>query len=719
MRYRIAAGCWVLLLIASCTGQPMPNATSTPQAILPQPPVAEPREYSAQWHGETLHDPYHWLRDPGYPVIDDADVLGYLNAENDYFDAYMAPREALVNNLYAELKARQPETDSSVPVRNGEYWYQWRFDAGDQYRRWYRAATSAPGDWQLLLDENALSQGHDYFRMGGLQVSPDGHYLAYVTDTAGDERYVLHVEDLRTGERLPVAATALAATPYWSADSQYLIYSRLIDGNWWPNQIRRLAVFGDAAGTDELVLEETDPSFRMTVALSQSRKFLLLDSSTHNEAEVHVLPANAPLAEPQLIAARRTNHNYEVDHRGQRFYIRTNDSHPNYRVVSAPETTPDERHWQTVIAPSSEVTIEGVTAFSNWVVVTERSGGLPQIRLLDDQHQTTHVEFPEPAYDVAMGENFEPALAKLRLQYESMVTPKTTVDVDPSSGEWHPLKVQQIPGGYDASQYVTRRVEVEARDGVKVPVSVVHATDYPLDGSRPMLLVGYGAYGYSYPVNFSADRLSLLQRGFAVAIAHIRGGGEMGKAWYEAGKLKQRTNTFNDFVDAARGLVAAGYVSEGRIAVVGGSAGGSLIGAAVNQAPALWGAAVAHVPFVDVLNTILDASLPLTPPEWAEWGNPVEDAEAFRFLQSYSPYDQLASGEFPPMLVTAGLNDPRVTYWEPAKYVAKLRTLKQGDSVLLLKTNMGAGHGGQSGRLTQLQERAEEYAFVLTELGEQ
>ncbi len=527
------------------------NETDRPGASAP--PVAEARPSSYTAHGITVEDPYRWLRDDGFPTVDDAAVLAYLKAENDYFEAVMAPRRALVETLYAELKAREQPDDADVPIKDGPFYYHARFEAGGQYR----------------------------------------------------------------------------------------------------------------------------------------------------------------IREPRVVSARRTGHEYHVDHQGDRFVIKTNDTHKNARLVTAPDDDPSESTWQTLVAGSDQRYIRHFAAFADFIAVQERLDGLDQIRLIDRAGTSFLVRFTESSYSVEIGANKEFQARTVRLHYTSLVTPNTVFDCDLETGALRERKVQRIPSGYDPSSYVTERAMAPARDGVRVPVSIVYRKGTPRDGTAPLYLYGYGAYGNAVPPFFSPSRLSLLDRGMIFAIAHVRGGDELGRHWYESGKLDRRTNTFNDFVDIARHLIAEGLTAPGRIASAGRSAGGELVGAAVNQAPGLWGAAVAHVPFVDVLNTMLDTSLALTPSEWSEWGNPIEDKEAFELIRSYSPYDQLKAGRYPAMFVTGSLHDWRVTYWEPAKYVAKLRTLKEDDNPLVLKTNMGAGHGGASGRFDALYEVAEEYAFVL------
>ena len=684
----------------------------------PVPPVAQARPHSYTVHGFTVEDPYHWLKDQSYPKVDDPDVLAYLEAENAYFDAVMAPHRELADTLFAEIKARQKPDDANVPVKEGDYFYQWRFEAEGQYRVWSRwPATERGADEgpsaqaQVILDEPALAKDVDYFRLGALSVSNNGRLMAYSTDTTGAERFTLRVKGLDTGELLGEVIENTSGNPVWPADDGSFFYT-VVDDNWRPYQVRR-HVLGTPVADDTVVYEESDPGFFVAVSSTSSKRYVVISSGDHVTAEVYVVPADAPASDPLLVAARRQEHDYSLDHQGDRFVIRTNDTHKNNRLVTAPDGDPSEGAWETLVAGSDERYILGFQPFADFLAVEERIDGLDQIRLIDRAGQTTYIEFPEAAYRVGIGANEEFESRTLRLGYESMVTPDTVFDYDLDTAGLRTRKVQEIPSGYDAAGYVTERVMAPARDGVRVPVSIVYRKGTPMDGSAPLYLYGYGAYGSGMSPSFSTTRLSLLDRGFIYAIAHIRGGDELGYHWYEAGKLDRRTNTFNDFVDVARHLIAEGFTGQGRIAIAGGSAGGELMGAVVNQAPELWGAVAAHVPFVDVLNTMLDTSLPLTPIEWPEWGNPIEDKAVFEYIRSYSPYDQLVAGHYPPMLVTAGLNDPRVTYWEPAKYVAKLRTLKQDDNPLLMKTNMGAGHGGKSGRFDSLYEVAEEYAFML------
>ena len=685
------------------------------------PPVAGQRPHSFTHHGITVEDPWSWLRDPDYPTVDDADVLAYLEAENDYFDAIMSPHQELIDTIFEEIKARQQPDQASVPWKDGDWYYQWRYEEGGQYRIWLRWPADDPdaregptASKEIILDEPALAEGLEFFRLGSLSVSHDGSLLAYSTDTDGSERYRMVVKDLDTGELLDDVIDGTIGSPVWAADDASFFYRALEDDRWRPWQVRR-HVLGEPVDADTVVYEEADPGFFVSASLSASGDYVIIASGSHVTSEVRLVPADDPTADPVLVAERREEHEYTVDHQGDRFVILTNDVHKNRRLVTAPEDDPTD--WTPLIDASDAHYLRGFEVFQDFIAVEERIDGLDQIRLIDRDGESAYVTFPETAYTAYIGTNAEFETDTLRLGYTSMVTPSTVFDYHLDTSELEVRKVQQIPSGYDASAYVTERVMAPARDGVRVPASIVRRKDTPVDGTAPLYIYGYGAYGIAVTPRFSTSRLSLLDRGFIFAIAHIRGGDDLGYHWYEQGKLFERTNTFNDFVDVARHLIELQYGAAGHIAIVGGSAGGSLMGAVVNQAPELWGAVAAHAPFVDILNTILDATLPLTPPEWPEWGNPIEDKEAFEYIRSYSPYDQLAPRDYPPMLVTAGLNDPRVTYWEPAKYVAKMRALKTDDNLLLLKTNMGAGHGGRSGRFERLYEVAEEYAFILINLG--
>jgi oligopeptidase B len=688
-------------LLAILAGAMMTAATAQPA-----PPIADQRPHTAIWHGETLSDPWAWLRDPDYPEVNNPEILAYLDAENRWFEAHMAPLRPLIGTLFEEMKGRIAPDDASVPVREGTHDYWWKFDDGAQYRNWYRRPVAGGPD-QLILSEPALAEGKDYFRLAGLTVSPDGQRLAYAYDVSGAERFTLKVRDIASGEDIATIATNSIGVPVWAADSQSLAWTEVND-NWRSFRVR----LHQPGITDDITLyEEQDPGFSVGLGHSQDGQWFIIATGDKVTTEVRLLPRAAPTATPRLVRARQTGLEYEVDVSGDTLYVRANDTHPNFRIAAVPLDSLAD--WTTLIEGSDRHYIRGLTAFASYLAITEREDGLDQIRLRFPDGRETRVPFPEASYTASLGDNREADAPRLRLGYASMVTQATVLDYDVASGQLVTRKVQAIPSGYDASLYETERLMLPARDGTLIPVSLVYRKGWKKDGSAPLHLYGYGAYGYAIPPGFSASRLSLLDRGLAFAIAHIRGGDDLGHHWYLDGKLEKRTNTFNDFVDVARGLAARGYGSEGHISASGGSAGGELMGAVVNQAPSLWRAIVADVPFVDVLNTMLDDTLPLTPGEWPEWGNPITDKQAFDLIRSYSPYDQLKAGAYPPMLVTAGLNDPRVTYWEPAKYVAKLRTLKTDSNPLLLKTNMGAGHGGKSGRYAALEELAEEYAFLL------
>jgi len=501
----------------------------------------------------------------------------------------------------------------------------------------------------------------------------------------------------------------------WTADDSAFLYG--LANEQWRTDNARLHKLGTDPATDIELYHEDDEGFRVGVSETSDRKWIVIATGDHVTSEVYLLPATDPMATPICVTPRKTGREYDVETHGDTLYIHTNDTDPMWRLCTAPIADPE--NWSELIAPSQHFYMTGIECYRDYFVVEGREDGLDQIWIhrYDPTVAPQRITFPEASYTAGLGDNPEYDMPVIRLGYESMVTPGTVYDYDVASGEMTTLKVQEIPSGYDADKYATERLKIKARDGTEVPVSIVYPKDFPRDGSRPLFLYAYGAYGYAIPPGFSTGRLSLLDRGFAYAIAHIRGGDDLGQQWYHDGKLEKRSNTFNDFVDVANALVADGWTSAGKIAIAGRSAGGELMGAVVNSDPDLWGAVIADVPFVDVLNTMLDDSLPLTPGEWPEWGNPIEDKAAFELIRSYSPYDNVTAQAYPPMFISGGLNDPRVTYWEPAKWAAKLRATKTDDNLLLLKTNMGAGHGGKSGRFDSLYEGAEEHCFVLWQLG--
>ena len=690
------------------------------------PPTADRKTASLRHHGLELVDPYAWLRDPGYPEVKDPAILAYLEAENAWFEARMMPHQPLVERLFAEMRARIKEADRSVPQKDGDYLYWIEFEEGAEYKKWWRRPVAAPDDGsadELILDEVALAQGHDYFRLGAISVSNDGRLLAFSTDVDGSERYDVRIKDLASGELLPDTIPGTLSSLVWVAGDKGLVYS--LANEQWRTDNARLHWLGRQSEDDVELYHEDDEGFRVGSSLSANERWLIVATSDHETSEIRLIPAADPLAPALLVRPREKGVEYDVDvwegeERDGTLYIHANDTHENFRLATAPLSAPGE--WTTLIEGSDAFYLTGFELFRDFYVVEGRRGGLDtiEVRHYDDPGRVEPIAFPEASYAAGLADNPEWAVDRLRLSYESMVSPATVYDYHVAERRLETLKIQEIPSGYDPALYVTERLDLPARDGTPIPVSVVRRKDRDaINGGPggPLHLYGYGAYGIAIPPGFSTARLSLVDRGFAYAIAHIRGGDDLGRAWYKAGKLERRTNAFSDFVDAAKGLVARGTTQAGRISISGGSAGGGLIGAVLNSDPELWGAAVAHVPFVDVLNTMLDASLPLTPGEWPEWGNPIEDAAAFDLIRSYSPYDNVTPQAYPPLLVTAGLNDPRVTYWEPAKWVARLRELKTDANELLLKINMGAGHGGKSGRWESLKEAAEEMAFVLWQLG--
>ncbi len=686
-----------------------------------EPPVAAKRPHTYTVHGITVEDPYDWLYDKSYPTVDDKDVLAHIKAENAYFEAKMGGQAAFTEALFTEMRARIKEDDSTVPQKDGDYLYWSEFEEGAQYRKHYRKPV-AGGEAQLLIDENALAEGQEYFSLGAASVSQNGRFLAYATDTSGSERYTARIKDLATGEHLPDVIENLRGGLTWVAGDTALVYGPSTEE--WRTLEAKLHVIGTPVESDITLYKEADESFGVGTGLSAQEDWLIIATGDNETSEVRLVPAANPTATPILVRPRKKGVEYSVDVRDGELWVWTNDDHINFRLAKAKLETPGD--WQTVIPGSDDFYLTDFDLYKDFFVTEGRLNGLDQIQLRQygDPAKITPVTFPEPSYTAGLSNNPEYDVSTLRLSYQSMVTPGTVYDYDVKTGKLTTLKTQEIPSGYDPALYVSERLTVTARDGTQVPVSVLMRRDRAeilkqagIEGPGPLHLYAYGAYGYAIPPGFSTTRLSLVDRGFAYAIAHIRGGDDLGRRWYLQGKLFERMNTFNDFVDVGRGLIAKGYTAEGKVTASGGSAGGELMGAIINQDPAQYGAVVAHVPFVDVVNTMLNEKLPLTPGEWQEWGNPITDKAAFAYMLAYSPYDQVTAKAYPPLLVTAGLNDPRVTYWEPAKWVARLRELKTDDNLLLLKTNMGAGHGGQSGRWNSLKETAEEFAFILWQMG--
>jgi oligopeptidase B len=683
---------------------------AAPAEVVSTPPVAPvvPRVHTI--HGETHVDHYFWLRDRNDP-----EVIAYLDAENRYTELMMRHTEPQQERLYQEMRGRIKETDLSVPERVDGFLYYTRTEAGGQYPIFCRKRSSPEAPEEILLDQNPLAAGHAYFRIGVNEVSPDHRLLAYSVDTSGAEEFTLFVKDLATGQLLSETIGSTSLGVAWANDSRTLFYT-VLDQARRPCRLYRHVV-GTSPSTDDLVYFESDEQFYLDISRTRSRRYLVLDISSHSTSEVRFVSADHPTDSFRVVQPREAGIEYSVAHHDDRFFIVTNDSAPNFRLVQAPVSSPCREHWSPVLSYRPDVKLDAADAFQSHLVVYEREGGLRHIRILDLARGGEHrIPFPEPVYTVRAHENPEFDTTLLRFTYSSMVTPSSVVEYDMTEGTWMVRKQTEVLGGYDPSVYRSERLFARAPDGTAVPISLVYRIPFEPNGERPLLLNGYGAYGLSYDPAFSSNALSLLERGFVVAIAHVRGGEEMGRHWYDGGRRLNKPSSFTDFIAAAEHLLALGYTSRDRLAINGGSAGGLLMGAVTNLRPDLFRVVLAEVPFVDVVNTMLDATLPLTVIEYDEWGDP-RDPAAYACIRSYSPYDNIQACDYPHMLLTAGLNDPRVAYWEPAKYAAKLRATKTDRNRLLLRTNMGAGHGGASGRYDFLREVAFKYAFMLDVLG--
>jgi oligopeptidase B len=720
---------------------------------LPAPPVARKQPTETRIHGVVLRDDYAWLRER-----DDPEVTRYLEAENAYAEAQMAPLAALREELYHEMLSHIKQTDVSVPFRDGAWWYYTRTEEGLQYaihcrKRGGVAGPDADAPEDVILDGNALAQGHAFFSIGDTDISDDGRWLAYSIDTRGFRQYTLHIKDLESGETLAGEVERVGSLA-WAADNRTLFYTVEDEQQKRQFQLWRHTLGAQHAG-DALVYQDDDERFNVGLGRTRDGKFLVLVSGSHTTTECQVLSAEAPEGAFRLIAAREDEHEYSIDHRNGLWFIRTNDRGRNFRLVTAPEDEPGREHWTELIPHRDQVMLEEIDLFADFFVACEREDGLPRLRLWRfagvgaEAAQSGEIAFPEPAYSAHPHINRIFETATFRYAYQSLVTPSSVYEYDLAARTSTLLKQVEVPGGFDRALYASERMHARAADGVEVPVSLVYRKDkragkspgawrsatsqvpnHPSDKDlspgtpasgpgapgNPLYVYGYGSYGYALPLGFNSNRLSLLDRGVVMAYAHIRGGGDLGKPWHDAGKMLAKRNTFTDFIAAVEHLTAQGYGDPKRVAIEGGSAGGLLMGAVVNMRPELFRAVLSHVPFVDVMNTMLDASLPLTVPEYEEWGDPNRE-EYFRAMLSYSPYDNLRAQAYPAMLVKTSLHDSQVMYWEPAKYVAKLRTLKTDGNPLMLVTNMEAGHGGASGRYDYLKEIALDYAFVLKELG--
>lgn len=684
---------------------------STMAQEVPQAPTVEKKIETLTIHGDTREDPYYWLRERENP-----DVIKYLNEENAYLDSVMAHTKGFQESLFGEITGRIKQDDDSVPYRDRDYFYYTRFKKGQEYPIHYRKLGSLDGKEEILLDGPALAAGHEYFAIRGRSVSAQQDILAYAIDTIGRRKYTIHFRNLVTGETLSDSIPEVSGNMAWAEDNKTLFYTKQDPDTLRSFQIYRHEI-GTPASEDSLVYEEKDETFSCYLAKSKSRKYLMIFSDQTLSTEIRILKADNPSGEFRVFHPRESDHLYDVDHLGDAFYIRTNDGATNFKLMKTSEDTTAKENWTEVIGHRSDVLIRSFELFDRFTVVEEREKGLVQIRVIpNDGSAEYYLDFGEPTYRASTGTNVEADSTTLRFGYTSMTTPNSTFDYDMVARTKILLKQQEVLGEFETSDYVTERHHATARDGVEVPISLVYRKGFEKGKGAPLLLTGYGSYGSSSDATFSSARLSLLDRGFVFAIAHIRGGQEMGRQWYENGKLLKKKNTFTDFIDCADYLVSEGYADQKKLFAMGGSAGGLLMGAVMNMRPELFHGIVANVPFVDVVTTMLDDTIPLTTSEYDEWGNPNIE-ELYWYILSYSPYDQVEVKDYPNLLVTTGLHDSQVQYWEPAKWVAKLRDSKTDSNRLILKTDMGSGHGGASGRFKRFRDTALEYAFLLDLVG--
>jgi oligopeptidase B len=696
--------CGFALGLAGCRS---PEAVARSSQV-GQPPVAEKRTKTITVHGDSRVDDYFWLREKTDPK-----VMEYLKAEDTYADAVMRPTAALQETLYKEMVGHIKETDDTVPYRRGDYFYYSRTIAGMQYPVYCRKRGRLTAPEEIVLDLNELAKGHTFMALGSYQPSDDGRLLAFSTDDTGYRQYTLQVKDVKTGALLPDRIERVSSV-VWASDNKTVFYVT-------EDAVtkRHDKFFRHMVGTNksDLIYAEPDELFDIDVARTRNGAIIALEIAAKTSTEVRYLPAALPSAPLKIVAVRSAEHEYDVDHRGDQFYIRTNKGAKNFRVVTSPVADPAETNWKELIAHRPDVKIEDITLFANHLVLSEWENGLQQIEIVDIETGARHrVAFPEPVYAASIGPNFVFETATLRYDYQSLVSPSLVVDYDMTTRKTSVLKETEVPGGFDKRNYTTQRVFATGADGVKIPISLVFRNDVPRDGSAPLLLYGYGSYGVSIPPTFSSNRLPLLDRGVIYAIASIRGGGELGEPWREAGRMLNKITTFTDFIASAEYLIAEKYTSSNRLVVQGQSAGGMLMGAVTNMRPDLFKAVIAQVPFVDVLNSMLDATLPLTTSEYIEWGNPNEKS-AYDYIAKYSPYDNVKAQAYPAMLVKVSVNDSQVPYWEGAKLTAKIRAQTTSTSPLLLKVNFGEGHGGASGRYDALKEIAFNWAFALWQIG--
>jgi oligopeptidase B len=673
-----------------------------------EPPVAQRIEHTEVRHSETVVDNYYWLRDKKNP-----EVIHYLEAENAYTEAITKGLKPFEDALYKEMLGRIKQTDLSVPMRLGAYLYYSRTEEGKQYSIQCRRKGSMEAPEEVILDLNELAKGLKFLSLGAFEVSDDGNLLAYTADTTGFRQYQFHVKDLRTGQLLPDVAQRVTSLT-WASDNKTVFFTTEDQVTKRSNLLFRYALGSNKA---EELYNETDELYRIRLGRTRDKKFIFLDAGATDSTEFRYLPSDQPNAAFKLFLARERDHKYELDHREGLFYIRTNKNAKNYRVVTAPVSDPSPRNWQEFLPHRKDVLIEDVALFKDYAVAYEKSEALNRLRVLDFKTgQWTSMSFPEPVYSVFPAGNPEYDTKLFRYNYQSLLTPSSVFDYGMDTRQAMLLKQQEVLGGYDPSKYASERLWAIARDGVKVALSVVYKKGLVRDGKAPLFLYAYGSYGFGTPATFSSNRLSLLDRGMTFAIAHIRGGNEMGEVWHDDGMLMKKKNTFYDFIDSAQYLIQEKWTSQDRLVIQGASAGGLLMGAVTNMRPDLFKAVHAGVPFVDVMNTMMDRSLPLTVGEYLEWGDPNQKA-AYDYMKTYSPYDNLEKRAYPAILVTTSLNDSQVMYWEPAKYVARLRRLKTDSNPLLLKINMGAGHGGSSGRYDKLHETAFEYSWLMSQVG--
>ena len=673
----------------------------------PRPPVAKVIPHELEVHSDVRVDDYFWLRERENP-----EVISYLETENAYMDEVMHSSEALQTVLFEEIKGRIKQTDSSVPVRDHGYLYYNRTEDGKEYQIHCRIKDEPGAQEEVLLDVNALAEGHDFCSAGWIRVSPETDTMIYAVDIVGRRKYNLRFRDLGTGDHLADEITEITGQAEWFNDGKTLIYTRQDPITLRSYQVWR-HVLGSDPTDDVLVFQEDDETFSVYIEKTESDRFILIQSDHTLSTEYHLIDADDPMAEPVVVAPRERGVKYHVTHQGDRLLIRTNLGATNFRLMEAPVSSPGRANWREIVAHRDQVLLQETDAFQDYIVLSERENAVNRLVVIDVNDGASHaIDFDESAHDVWVGDNREYDSDILRFDFTSMKTPRSIYDYDMNTREKTLMKRQEVLGGYDPADYVSERLMVPARDEVEIPVSIIRRRDLPFDGSAPMLLHAYGSYGSSSDPYFDPDVVSLLDRGFSYAIAHVRGGQEMGRWWYENGRLLHKKNTFMDFIDCARYLIHEGYTSPEGLVARGRSAGGLLMGAISNMEPELFAGIVAGVPFVDVITTMLDESIPLTAGEWDEWGDP-RDKVYYDYMLSYSPYDQVEAKGYPAMLVTAGLHDSQVQYWEPAKWVAKLRALKTDDNLLVFRTNMDAGHGGATGRYDVYEEQAEEYAFIL------